>query len=60
MAFVQNLMNVQKYYTKEQNFEYNGYLLQALLPFLKILDDEQVIEAEMEAKRQGSSLCLCR
>ncbi|KAL5564875.1 hypothetical protein UlMin_028039 [Ulmus minor] len=55
-AQIKNLMNVRISYTKEQNFEYNGYLLQALLPFLKRLDNEQVIEAEMEAKRQGISL----
>ena len=60
MVFVQNLKYVQKVYTDEQNFEYNSYLLQALLPLLKRLDDEQIIEGEMEAKRQGLSLCLCR
>ncbi|KAL5543234.1 hypothetical protein UlMin_010944, partial [Ulmus minor] len=53
---IKNLMLEEKNYTKEQEFEYNGYLLQALLPFLKRLDDEQVIEAETEAKRQGISL----
>ncbi|KAL5539692.1 hypothetical protein UlMin_042240, partial [Ulmus minor] len=55
-AQIKNLKYVQKVYTDEQNFEYNAYLLQALLPLLKRLDDEQVIEGEMEAKRQGISL----
>ncbi|KAM5554580.1 hypothetical protein ABKV19_022798 [Rosa sericea] len=42
--------------SKEEKLEHSKYLLQALLPLLKRLNDEQVIEMEMEARRQGLSV----
>ncbi|KAF4356264.1 hypothetical protein F8388_000711 [Cannabis sativa] len=35
---------------------YSGYLLEQLLPFMKRLNAEQVIERELEAKRHGKML----
>ncbi|XP_062000816.1 lysine-specific demethylase JMJ29-like isoform X2 [Rosa rugosa] len=42
--------------SKEEKLEHSKYLLQALLPLLKRLNNEQVIEMEMEARRQGLSV----
>ncbi|XP_061996465.1 lysine-specific demethylase JMJ29-like isoform X2 [Rosa rugosa] len=42
--------------SKNEELEHSKYLLEALLPFLKRLNDEQVIEMVMEARRQGKSL----
>ncbi|PRQ57271.1 putative transcription factor & chromatin remodeling &Metalloenzymes JmjC family [Rosa chinensis] len=42
--------------SKEEKLEHSKYLLQALLPLLKRLNDEQLIEMEMEARRQGLSV----
>lgn len=39
--------------SKDEEIEHSKYLLHALLPFLKRLNDEQLIETEMEARRQG-------
>lgn len=39
--------------SEEDVIEHSRYLLQGLLPFLKRLNDEQVTESELEAKRQG-------
>ncbi|XP_004308523.1 PREDICTED: uncharacterized protein LOC101298267 [Fragaria vesca subsp. vesca] len=42
--------------SKDEEVEHSKYLLEALLPFLKRFNDEQVIELEMEARRQGKYL----
>lgn len=39
--------------SKVEEIEHSKYLLHALLPFLKRLNDEQLIEMEIEARRQG-------
>lgn len=40
--------------TKEdEHVEFSVYLLQTLLPHLRLLDEEQMIENETEAKIQG-------
>ncbi|CAJ1932431.1 unnamed protein product [Sphenostylis stenocarpa] len=41
---------------KDEKVELSMYLLQVLLPFLKQLDEEQMIETETEAKIQGLSV----
>ncbi|PON68253.1 Zinc finger, RING-type domain containing protein [Parasponia andersonii] len=50
---VKDLKNEEVNATKEDKVEYSRYLLQCLLPFLKRLNEEQVIESELEAKREG-------
>ncbi|XP_062107930.1 lysine-specific demethylase JMJ26-like isoform X2 [Humulus lupulus] len=45
----ENTVNV----SDDDKIEYSRYLLQQLLPFMKRLNAEQVIERELEAKRQG-------
>lgn len=42
----------------EEDRQHCIYLLRLLLPFLKQLNDEQTLEKDMEAKRQGIS-CSC-
>lgn len=39
--------------TKEEEVEFSKYVLKGLLPYLRQLDEEQIIEKEREAKRQG-------
>jgi len=39
---------------KEEKVELCMYLLQVLLPYLRQLDEEQLIENETEAKIQGT------
>ncbi|KAI5401748.1 hypothetical protein KIW84_066279, partial [Lathyrus oleraceus] len=41
--------------TKEEEVEFSKYVLKGLLPYLRQLDEEQIIEKEREAKRQGLS-----
>ncbi|XP_060963342.1 lysine-specific demethylase JMJ26 [Cannabis sativa] len=41
------------YPSYDDEFMYSGYLLEQLLPFMKRLNAEQVIERELEAKRHG-------
>ncbi|GAU18063.1 hypothetical protein TSUD_51740 [Trifolium subterraneum] len=41
---------------KDEEVEFNKYLLKGLLPYLRQLDEEQMIEKATEAKRQGLSL----
>ncbi|ONI22349.1 hypothetical protein PRUPE_2G123400, partial [Prunus persica] len=42
--------------SEDKKVEHSKYLLQVLLPFLKRVNDEQMIEMEIEARRQGLSL----
>ena len=37
-----------------ERFEHPKYLLKQLLPYLRQLDKEQMIEKDIEAKRQGT------
>lgn len=37
----------------EEEVEFSEYLLKGLLPHLRRLDEEQMIEKEREAKRRG-------
>lgn len=39
--------------TKEEEVEFCKYMLKGVLPYLRQLDQEQMIEKEREAKRQG-------
>ncbi|XP_061371700.1 lysine-specific demethylase JMJ25-like [Gastrolobium bilobum] len=41
---------------KDEEIEHHKYLLKALLPYLRQLDEEQMIEKEIEAKIRGLSL----
>ncbi|XP_058772086.1 lysine-specific demethylase JMJ25-like [Vicia villosa] len=41
--------------TKEEEVEFSKYMLKGVLPYLRQLDQEQMIEKEREAKRQGLS-----
>ncbi|KAK4261918.1 hypothetical protein QN277_004853 [Acacia crassicarpa] len=47
--------NKEKHVTTEE-VEYYKYLLSVLLPYLRQLNEEQMMEKEIEAKRQGVSL----
>ncbi|KAK0594289.1 hypothetical protein LWI29_023474 [Acer saccharum] len=49
-----DLMNWELHFfnDKNNNVEHSRYLLHALLPYLKMIDDEQVAEMNMEAKRR--------
>lgn len=38
---------------KDNGVEHSKYLLKGLLPYLRQLDEEQMIEREIEAKIQG-------
>jgi lysine-specific demethylase 3 len=38
---------------KDEEVEFTTYMLKGLLPYLRQLDEEQRIEREREAKRQG-------
>ncbi|KAK7280613.1 hypothetical protein RJT34_25678 [Clitoria ternatea] len=53
------LINEMKEETRnntQKKDEFSMHLLQALLPYVKQLDEEQKIEQEIEAKRQGLSI----
>lgn len=43
-------------FIKEVELKHCRYLLQSVLPFLKQLNQEQMLEKEIEAKIQGTSL----
>lgn len=45
--------------SEDKKVEHSKYLLQVLLPFLKRVNDEQMIEMEIEARRQGI-FCFCQ
>ncbi|KAG2667822.1 hypothetical protein I3760_15G132800 [Carya illinoinensis] len=53
---VKNLKNLELIVSEDETFEHCQYSLQILVPILKRLNEEQTIEKEMEAKRQGLSL----
>ncbi|XP_040996217.1 lysine-specific demethylase JMJ25-like [Juglans microcarpa x Juglans regia] len=53
---VKNLKNQELIVSEDEKFEHYKYSLQILVPILKRLNEEQMIEKEMEAKRQGLSL----
>ncbi|EXB85447.1 Lysine-specific demethylase 3A [Morus notabilis] len=55
-APITKIENLELNISKDEEIEHSRYLLQGLLPFLKKLNEEQEIESEMEAKRQGVSL----
>ncbi|CAI8601741.1 unnamed protein product [Vicia faba] len=40
---------------KDEEVEFSKYMLKGLLPYLRQLDEEQMVEKEREAKRQGLS-----
>ncbi|WVZ00472.1 hypothetical protein V8G54_026541 [Vigna mungo] len=46
----------QKAKTKDEHVEFSVYLLQTLLPHLRLLDEEQMIEKETKAKIQGEEV----
>lgn len=50
---MQNLKNQELIVSEDEKFEHYKYSLQILVPILKRLNEEQMIEKEMEAKRQG-------
>lgn len=52
-ALLQILKNIELSISEDDQFEHYKYVLQALLPILKCLNEEQLIEKEIEAKRQG-------
>lgn len=45
--------------SEHKKVEHSKYLLQVLLPFLKRVNDGQMIEVEIEARRQGI-FCFCQ
>ncbi|XP_062174215.1 lysine-specific demethylase JMJ25-like isoform X2 [Alnus glutinosa] len=49
-------LNLELIVSVDEQFEHHKYVLQTLLPFLKRLNEEHMIEKKMEAKRQGLSL----
>ncbi|KAK4594438.1 hypothetical protein RGQ29_018211 [Quercus rubra] len=50
---VRNLKNLGLDISEDEIFEHYKYVLQLLLPFLQQLNEEQMIEKQLEAKRQG-------
>ncbi|KAF5445587.1 hypothetical protein F2P56_034630, partial [Juglans regia] len=50
---VKNLKNLEFTVSEDEQFEHYKYVLQTMLPILKQLNEEQMTEKEMEAKRQG-------
>ncbi|KAG2664810.1 hypothetical protein I3760_16G101300 [Carya illinoinensis] len=50
---VKNLKNLEFTVSEDEQFEHYKYVLQTILPILKQLNEEQMTEKEMEAKRQG-------
>lgn len=50
---MQNLKNLELTVSEDEKLEHYKYSLQILVPILKRLNEEQMIEKEMEAKRQG-------
>jgi hypothetical protein len=50
---LQNLKNLELNVSKDVEIECYKFVLQTLLPFLRQINDEQMIEKEMEAKLQG-------
>ncbi|XP_070681730.1 lysine-specific demethylase JMJ29-like [Malus domestica] len=54
---LEKLKNLLEFHIcKDDAVEHSKYLLQALLPFFKRLNDEQMIEIEIEARRQGKPI----
>ena len=52
-ALLQNLKNLDLDISEDEGFEHYKYMLQILLPFLQRISEEQMVEKELEAKRQG-------
>jgi hypothetical protein len=50
---LQNLKNKELNASEYEEIECYKYVLQTILPFLRRINDEQMIEKEMEAKIQG-------
>ena len=48
-----HMQNTERKIDKEDRFRHSRYLVGALLPFLKLLRQEQVMEKEAEANIQG-------
>jgi len=56
---LQELKNLNLEVSKEEVVRYSKFFLRALLPFLKQLDEEQMMEREIEARRKGKHFfCL--
>lgn len=47
------MQNTERKIDREDRFRHSRYLVAALLPFLKLLRQEQVMEKEVEANIQG-------
>jgi hypothetical protein len=60
---LQAIKNNDKEANKDHEIELSKYMLNELLPYLRRLDEEQMVEREIEAKRQGifssKSLAYC-
>ena len=52
-ALLQNLKNLDLDISEDEEFEHYKYMLQVLLPFLQRINEEQMVEKNLEAKRQG-------
>lgn len=52
-VLLQNLKNLELNISEDEIFEHYQYVLQILLPFLQQLNEEQMAEKQLEAKRQG-------
>ncbi|KAK4594433.1 hypothetical protein RGQ29_018210 [Quercus rubra] len=50
---VKNLKNLELDISEDEEFEHYKYMLQVLLPFLQQINEEQMVEKNLEAKRQG-------
>ncbi|XP_038688645.1 lysine-specific demethylase JMJ25-like [Tripterygium wilfordii] len=53
---VENLKNSNWKTSKDEEVQHCKYIVQSLLPHLKQLNEEQLMETHMEAKRQGVSM----
>lgn len=52
-SFLQDLKNLNLEVSEEEEVKHSKFLLRALLPFLKQLDAEQMMEREIEARIRG-------
>jgi len=46
-------MKIKTKTNEDEKVEFSMYLLHVLLPYLRLMDEEQMIENETEAKIQG-------
>lgn len=56
--FVQDLMKPDVIFSDDEKLKHSAYFLQFLLPVLKQINEEQMLEKELEAKKCGTLLLV--